>query len=83
MTRKQFLAEVHQQSAQEYFADVVPRASMIASMCYPDLIEEYADCDSSLLFSSWLSENYYDLVKFIRSLSLAEKLDLVLSCCEE
>ncbi len=82
MTRRQFLEDIHNKTAREYFADVVPSASMIASMCYPDLLNEYTESESSLLFASWLTANYYDLVKFIRSLSLAEKLDLVLSCCE-
>lgn len=76
MTRKQFILSQNM-SVNDYLNDMIPSSTMVINCAYPDLTVEWQESDSALLFSAWLESEYADLVKFVRSLSPAEKVNII------
>lgn len=82
--KAQFINDQHHMTVREYYNVnmVKPTACAVIDNCYPELADEWRTSDSPLLYSHWLQCEYGDLVKFVRSLSIQERIDIMIVCCE-
>lgn len=82
--RKRHIQDTQNMTVEEFYRSCISiPADTLLNAIYPCLADEWRDCDSNLLFSSWLCKEYSELVAFVRSLSPTEKIELMIAIANE